>query len=155
MNAFSREDLIGMSGPAKLVTLALTVLIGCAPAGVVLVDKPMVPPPSVACCVAVGHDPDNVPFILGGECFCTPSHRLVEEMHGAGKHLDVDYAKLVQMYKAAGITTDLDHRGCNNLCENGPHVAFGGKCMATPTPGTKNYERVISMIRATPVSSEQ
>jgi hypothetical protein len=76
-------------------------------------------------------------------------------MHQAGHFLDVDYKKLVKMYADAGIATDLDHRGCNNLCDKGPHVAFGGKCMATPTPGTRNYERVISMAADSSLSVER
>jgi hypothetical protein len=111
-------------------------------------------PPVVACCSSTGHNPENIPFILGGNCFCTPTRSVVEAVHAAGFHQDVDYGKLVKMYGDAGITTDLDHRGCNNRCNNGPHVAFGGKCMATPTPGTRNYERVIAMIRPESESSE-
>jgi hypothetical protein len=127
--------------------LSLIVLIGviaCTPA-VVVVEKPLDAPPVVACCAATGHNANNIPFILGGNCFCAPSHRVVDALHATGKHTDVDYGTLVQMYKDAGIETDLDHRGCNNLCALGPHVAFGGKCMATPTPGTKNYENVLAM----------
>ncbi|NIO29541.1 MAG: hypothetical protein GTO29_13420 [Candidatus Latescibacteria bacterium] len=127
-------------------TVALIIFIGCGPrrGGFFVVNKTLDAPPPVACCSATGHNPDNIPYILGGNCFCTPSHRLIQAMHAAGYHPDIDYKSLVNMYKHAGITTDLDHRGCNNLCSNGPHVAFGGKCMATPTPGTRNYERVLS-----------
>ncbi len=133
-----------------LGVLAVSILIalwGCGPTVKVVAEKskPFDALPAVACCSATGHSPDNIPFILGGNCFCTPSHRLIEAMHSAGYHLDIDHRKLVKMYKDAGIVTDLDHRGCNNLCDKGPHVAFGGKCMATPMPGTRNYERVISM----------
>jgi len=124
-------------------------LTGCAqiPAQKeVVITKSITPPVRVACCSATGHIDTNVPFILGGNCFCTPSRGLVEAMHAAGLHLDVDYRRLIRMYEDAGITTDLDHKGCNNRCAKGPHVAFGGLCMATPTPGTRNYERVIAMI---------
>jgi tetratricopeptide (TPR) repeat protein len=100
-------------------------------------------PPPLACCDATGHDPENIPFILGGDCFCTPSRRLVEAMHAAGYHTDVDYAALKKLYDNADIVTSQDHRGCNNLCSGGPHVAFGGKCMSNPTPGTRNYESVL------------
>jgi tetratricopeptide (TPR) repeat protein len=106
-------------------------------------DKAEKAPPPLACCDATGHHPDNIPFILGGNCFCTPSHRLVEEMHAAGHHGDVEYDALKKMYDDAGIVTGQDHQGCNNLCEYGPHVAFGGKCMVCPTPGTRNYELVL------------
>jgi hypothetical protein len=133
-------------------------LTGCAQIQVqkeVVVQKSITPPVRLACCSATGHIDTNVPFILGGNCFCTPSLGLVEAMHAAGLHLDVDYQRLVRMYEDAGITTDLDHRGCNNQCAKGPHVAFGGLCMATPTPGTRNYERVIAMIVETDSSTTQ
>ncbi len=106
-------------------------------------DKGAKAPPPLSCCDATGHNPDNVPFVLGGNCFCTPSRRLVEEMHAAGLHADMEYDALKKIYDNAGIVTGQDHRGCNNLCEYGPHVAFGGKCMASPTPGTRNYELVL------------
>ena len=105
-------------------------------------------PPPLACCDASGHNPANIPFILGGDCFCTPSRRLLEAMHAAGHHTDVDYAALKKLYDNADIVTSQDHRGCNNLCEWGPHVAFGGKCMSCPTPGTCNYESVMTWKRS-------
>jgi hypothetical protein len=131
---------------SALACASLFVLAACstAPTGDV-VQKPIDPAPIAACCSATGHNPDNVPFILGGNCFCTPDNRIVEAMHAAGKHTEVDYKKLVQLYSGAGIATDFDHKGCNNLCELGPHVAFGGKCMVTPMPGTKNFERVMAV----------
>jgi hypothetical protein len=106
--------------------------------------KPVKAAPATACCDATGHNPDNIPFILEGSCFCTPTRKLVDKMHAAGFHPDTDYRSLKDMYDQAGIVTCHDHRGCNNLCEKGPHVAFGGKCMASPTPGTRNYEKVLS-----------
>jgi len=106
-------------------------------------SKSVTAPPARACCDATGHNPDNVPFILGGNCFCTPSRRLMDELHAAGHCTDLDYEALKKLYDGAGIVTGQDHRGCNNLCEYGPHVAFGGKCMASPTPGTSNYEHVL------------
>jgi hypothetical protein len=152
MNVFSWLRLVHVKKWAPAPAIALALLMGCAP-GVVVVDKPMEAPLVVACCSATGHNPSNIPFILGGKCFCTPSREVIDAMHAAGQHLDVDFKKLVQMYADAGITTDLDHKGCNNLCSRGPHVAFGGKCMATPTPGTKNYERVLTMTAAAPSSA--
>lgn len=132
--------------PQLLACAALLLLVACVstPTGEV-VQKPIDPAPIAACCSATGHNPDNVPFVLGGNCFCTPTNGVVEAMHAAGLHTEVDYKQLAQLYSNAGIVTDYDHRGCNNLCELGPHVAFGGKCMATPTPGTKNFERVMAL----------
>jgi tetratricopeptide (TPR) repeat protein len=105
-------------------------------------------PPPLSCCDATGHDPDNIPFILGGDCFCTPTRRLVETMHAAGHHSDVDYNALKRKYDSEGIVTGHDHIGCNNLCKSSPHVGFGGKCMVSPTPGTRNYERVLQWTRS-------
>jgi hypothetical protein len=135
-------------------TIVATLMLCAATAVVVVcttapptnvVNKPLEPAPIAACCTATGHRSGNIPFILGGNCFCTPSKRVVDALHADGLFLDIDFRKLTQLYEDAGIATDFDHRGCNNMCEKGPHVAFGGKCMATPTPGTKNYERVLAV----------
>ncbi len=84
------------------------------------------------------------PWILEGTCCCTPTSKLIEEYHKAG--LGIALEDLIKKYKEAGITTDLDHKNCNNCCDHGPHVVKGGKCMATPTMGTSNFEEVISGI---------
>jgi hypothetical protein len=52
------------------------------------------------------------------------------------------YEAYLALHKQKGVVTDLDHKGCGNLCAQGPHVLLGGKCMATPTPGSAMYERV-------------
>lgn len=103
-------------------------------------------PPIKYCNDATGHTPGAKPWILGGTCCCTPSPELMELYHKDGIALDLTYEDLVRMYNSAGITTDLDHKGCNNMCDHGPHVIKGGKCMCTPTPGSKNYEEVTSGI---------
>jgi hypothetical protein len=58
--------------------------------------------------------------------------------------LDMSLDDLIAMYRDAGIVTDLDMRGTSNLDEYGPHVVKGGKSMVTPTPGTRNFEEVVS-----------
>jgi hypothetical protein len=63
---------------------------------------------------------------------------------------DMTYDQLLKMFKDRGIITDLDvdYRASN--CRNsdyGPHVVFGGKCMVTPTPGTRTCEEVTSGIQ--------
>jgi hypothetical protein len=55
---------------------------------------------------------------------------------------DMTFGAFLQRFADRGIKTGPEHAGCNNRCESGPHVVFGGKCMAAPTPGTENYEQV-------------
>ena len=74
--------------------------------------------------------PDAKPFIYGGCDLSMPR--------------DDDQA-LINAYKKHGIVWK-NHgcRGdCNGLCQNGPHVAFGGHCLTPPTPGTKEYNNII------------
>ncbi|MBL7108042.1 MAG: hypothetical protein ISS38_01910 [Candidatus Cloacimonetes bacterium] len=56
------------------------------------------------------------------------------------------YRQFLNLFKEKDIVTDLDsgYKGSNNRDGHGPHVVFGGKSMVTPTPGTDNYEEVIS-----------
>jgi hypothetical protein len=49
---------------------------------------------------------------------------------------------LLALYEQRGVKTALDHKGCNNLCQWGPHIIKGGHCMVPPTPATYNYEEV-------------
>lgn len=109
-----------------------------------MVRKTETAPPLKHCVDATGHQRRAKPFILGGTCCCTPTAKLVEEYHKDGLLLDYEITRLKSAYDERGIKTDLDHRGCNSLCPYGPHIVKGGKCMATPTPGTRNYEEVIS-----------
>jgi hypothetical protein len=55
---------------------------------------------------------------------------------------ELSFEAYLALYADRGIQIGPAHAGCNNRCTNGPHVVFGGKCMAAPTPGTANYERV-------------
>ena len=57
---------------------------------------------------------------------------------------EMEYDDFLKLFDEKGIITDLDveYRGSNCRCEQGPHVVFGGKCMVTPTPGTRVYEEV-------------
>lgn len=97
----------------------------------------------VACHDGIGHIDGNKPWIMGGNCCCTPTKENYEK-HIKLNTIDksVSYDDYIAMYRQKGIATDLDHRGCNNLCKQGPHVTFGGKCMATPQVGTENYRAV-------------
>jgi len=118
---------------------------GCGPAYRPLpyVPKPEAAPPMAACHDGVGHIKGNKPWILGGTCCCTPTLENYN-LHVSQGTLDrsMTYEAYLALYQERGIVTDLDHKGCGNLCARGPHVLLGGHCMATPTPGTWMYERV-------------
>lgn len=106
--------------------------------------KPLTAPAPVQyCCDAVGHVKGATPFWLGGRCCCNPSAALIARYHEDGLLLDYDLAKLMEAARAHGIHGNEEHSWCNNMCTWGPHLVHGGKCMAVPTPGTKNYEDVI------------
>ncbi|KPK97843.1 MAG: hypothetical protein AMJ73_07055 [candidate division Zixibacteria bacterium SM1_73] len=127
-----------------LLLVITSVIFYCSTTGTFINTKSIHAPPIQYCNDATGHIPGSKPWILGGTCCCTPSAELMEQYHKDGIALDLTYEDLVRMYREAGITTDLDHKGCNNMCDHGPHVVKGGKCMCTPTPGTKNFEEVVS-----------
>ena len=100
-------------------------------------------PQPLVCHDAIGHIRGNRPWILGGNCCCTPTPQNYR-LHVAAGTIDsgMSYGEYLELYRAKGIVTDLDHRSCGNLCKYGPHVMLGGKCMATPIVGTAMYERV-------------
>ena len=126
------------------LTLIITaVLSGCAARQVPFESKTLEKPKPVHCFDAVGHMPGTKPFIFGGTCCCTPTPELMEQYHRDGFLLNMQYEDLVRAYQERGIQLEsVSHTGCNNLCEHGPHVVKGGKCMASPTPGTVNFEEV-------------
>jgi hypothetical protein len=105
--------------------------------------KPAQPPQILSCHDAVGHIKGNKPWILGGACCCTPTQANYA-LHVEQGTIDrsMTYEAYLALYKGRGIATDLDHKGCGNLCAQGPHVVLGGRCMATPTPGRGFYEQV-------------
>ncbi len=105
----------------------------------------------VHCFDAVGHMPGTKPYIFGGTCFCTPTPQLMEQYHRDGFLLDMEYEDLVRAYSERGIQLEsASHKGCNNLCQHGPHVLKGGQCMVSPTPGTTNFEEIRFGIRYLP-----
>jgi len=107
------------------------------------VARPAATPPILICHDAVGHITGHKPWILGGNCCCPPT-RENYNLHVAQGTIDksMSYEQYLALYREKGIVTDLDHKGCGNLCPQGPHVVLGGRCMATPTPGTAMYQRV-------------
>jgi|WetSurMetagenome_2_1015567.scaffolds.fasta_scaffold96302_3 hypothetical protein len=128
---------------AASVFLMVTFMTSCTPPP--FNARSLDAPPIKYCNDITGHRRGASPIVLGGTCTCTPTEkhyrRCINEKTIAN---NMTYAEFLQLYESRGYKTDLDHRGCNNMCEWGPHVVFGGRCMATPTPGTLNYERVVS-----------
>jgi hypothetical protein len=118
--------------------------------------KPSTPPPPVHCFDWVGHMSGSTPFILGGTCSCTPTQALMDKYH-ADKVVpaEMTLADLQKLYKDKGIKLATDRKECNNLCEFGPHVVKGGKCMVPPTPGTVNFEEVRYGVRYMVVSKKK
>jgi len=123
----------------------LVMTAGCGPSYKPLpyLPKPAQPPQVMACHDGIGHIAGNKPWILGGNCCCTPTPENFA-MHQAQGAVDksMTYEQYLALYKEKGIVTDLNHKGCGNFCSQSPHVTLGGRCMATPTPGTWMYERV-------------
>lgn len=147
LQCFERREVIKYLGLLWVSFL----LDGCAtPTQVPYVAKPTSMPAPAYCFDSVGHIPGSKPFILGGTCCCTPTKELMDKYHADGLLLDMQLKDLLSLYESAGIKTALDHHGCNNLCQWGPHVIKGGKCMAPPTPGTFNFEEVRFGIRYAP-----
>lgn len=108
------------------------------------IHKPARPPAIKHCCDATGHRRGTKPFIFGGTCCCTPSAHLQGQYQADGVLSGYTVGRLASAYAERGIKTDRDHKGCNSLCGFGPHVVKGGHCMATPTPGTLNYEEIVT-----------
>ena len=80
--------------------------------------------------------------MLGGTCYCNPLPAQIAVWRKEGQFEGKGDDEVLTVYTAQGVKTLLDHRDCNNLCEWGPHVTKGGKCMVPPTPLTDNYEEV-------------
>jgi hypothetical protein len=125
--------------------VAAVVLAGCEGRYRPLPYRPKAPdtPPILACHDGVGHIEGRKPWVLGGTCCCTPTPANFA-LHQKQGTIDksMAYEAYLALHKERGIVTDLDHKGCGNLCAAAPHVVLGGKCMATPTPGAGFYERV-------------
>jgi len=128
---------------------ALYFLNGCGPSTQYYfnpyISKPFIAANMVHCVSGLGHKRGTFPFIMGGTCCCTPTEELVNIYHEDGLLLDYDLSMLITKYDEMGIVLEHDDGWqCNNQCDSGPHVVFGGKCMVSPTIGTQNYENVIS-----------
>ncbi len=125
---------------------AILIIAGCMTTAVgPFVAKSDHPPNPVKYCnSAIGHIPGSKPWIQGGTCCCTPTDALMAQYHKDGFCQGMTKDDLIKAYHDQGIVLDVDHKSCNNMCDHGPHVVKGGKCMATPTPGTTNFEQVVS-----------
>jgi len=107
----------------------------------------------VHCFDGVPHQKGSKPWVLGGACCCTPTDTLMAEYHGDGICIGSNTEDLIALYHEKGITLATAHDGCNNLCEHGPHVVKGGKCMVPPRPGTRNYQEVITGVVLLPATA--
>ena len=102
------------------------------------------PPEIKHCFDTIGHKRGTYPYILGGTCCCLPTEELLEQYHEDGFLLEyTSVAELEAVYAEKEILLSHAHGwACNNTCDDGPHVVFGGKCMVPPVVGTQNYENV-------------
>lgn len=129
---------------ASISLVYLLVFSGCAKIPGPYVCKPLTCPAVHYCNDNTGHIKGTKPWIMGGTCCCTPTAELMKEYHRDGFCRGMDERQLSQQYENAGIKLQgPGHEWCNGLCDHGPHVVLGGKCMCPPTPGTEYYEQVI------------
>ena len=139
----SSNSSIPMRPQILLVVVLASLLAGCVTAPK---ENPFVadttPWAPVYCFDSVGHTPGAKPFILGGTCCCTPTKELMDLYHADGLLKEMELKDLILLYEEKNIKTARDHNHCNNLCQWGPHLVKGGKCMVPPTPGSNNFEEV-------------
>ena len=130
---------------ATFVGLILSGLsIGCEAPPPPYVPKALHAPPVIHCNDYTGHKAGTRPWIMGGTCTCTPTQELMEQLNRDGFCTDMTADSLRARYVKAGIKLrGPGHMRCNGICQAGPHVILGGKCMCPPTPGTAYYERII------------
>lgn len=129
-----------------ILLIAILVISSCA-APPKFKMKPSIPPNVKYGIDPIGHIPGTSPWILGGTCCCTPTEKMFNIYKKEGTvATNMTYQQFLNLFKEKGIVTDLDlgYKGSNNRDDHGPHVVFGGKSMVTPTPGSDNYEEVIS-----------
>ena len=101
-------------------------------------------PPLVHCNDRTGHREGAAPWIFGGTCLCNPSSTLLSDYHRQGILRSWSVDTLEGYYRRRGVSTRRDHQRCNNLCSSGPHILKGGRCLVPPTPGTLNWEEVVT-----------
>lgn len=132
----------------KLTAFLLIIfLVGCAAPKRQVSIKSSSAPEAVYCNDATGHFTNAKPWISGGKCCCTPTRDMFAVYQSEGTvEAGVTYEQFMALFTEKGIVTDLDsgYIGSNNRDDHGPHVVLGGKSMVTPTPGTYNFEAVVS-----------
>jgi len=139
-----RTEHIAALNCAACAAVVLGLLCGCA-----------TPPPAyvpvrrdniriVHCFDSVGHQPGSKPWIMGGTCCCTPTPELMQAYQRDGFCAGMTAEELIEMYHTRDIVLAIDHMWCNNLCQEGPHVTQGGRCMVPPTPGTRQFEGIVT-----------
>ncbi len=139
----------GPLGPsARLVGLIL-IVSSCQSTS----EKPVLEGRSLAaassptiCFDGLGHRTGAAPWILGGTCCCNPSLEIVAD-YEKHRHWFGTLEELKALYEDHHIATIEDHTDCNSYCKFGPHLARGGHCLVPPTPGTPNYEALLTIRR--------
>ena len=145
-----------MSKPRNKIALGILMLLtamiaSCEQPPGPFVPKAAVSPEVVYCNDNTGHKAGSKPWIMGGTCCCTPSPALMDQLHKDGFCAGMSSDDLAAKYTSAGITLKgPGHQWCNGMCDHGPHVVLGGRCMCPPTPGTEYYEKVITGQGAAP-----
>ena len=137
------RGVTAIGGVVLFVAVLGLIAAGCAPK--VRPKRSLTAPPVAYCHDAIGHVSGNRPWILGGNCCCTPTRSMFEVYQQEGTVPEsMSYEEFLQLFADKGIITDLDvdYRASNCQGDIGPHVVFGGKCMVTPTPGTRSYEEI-------------
>ena len=145
MRAWKHRTRTAWPGAASLGVLLAVMISGC-----VVLPEPYVPkaglvPKTVYCNDHTGHLPGATPWILGGNCTCTPTEELMAKLHADDICTGIGAESLQAEYRAKGIALrGATHNWCNGMCPAGPHVVLGGKCMCPPTPGTQYYEKIVT-----------
>ena len=135
---------------AAAALVATLLAPGCETPPPPFVPKADLAPQVVYCNDHTGHVAGSRPWILGGTCCCTPTDALMAQLHRDGFCQGMSAEDLAKLYEAKGIALRRPgHEHCCGLCDKGPHVVLGGKCMCPPTPGTDYYEKVVFAPRRT------
>lgn len=126
-----------------VLLVAAAALVGCETPPRPFVPKSETPPAVVYCTDASGHKAGAQPWILGGTCCCTPTPELMKKLQADGFCAGMSADDLIALYHKKKIELAGDnHDRCAGLCKAGPHVIYGGHCMAPPIRGTLYYERI-------------
>jgi len=146
VRASKRKTQTGRAAAVFAGGMLLAVIVaGCEVLPEPYVPKGALAPQTVYCNDHTGHLPGATPWILGGNCTCTPTEALMGKLHADGICAGMDAAGLRAKYKAEGIALrEAKHNWCGGMCAASPHVVLGGKCMCPPTPGTPDYEKIVT-----------